>query len=68
MAEAAHETRPILPMPIRATPYRHQIEAFNFVCALFGLVEGGERDEAGDGDMRPVRAELRETGPEGSGA
>lgn len=68
MAEAAREIRPILPMPIRATPYRHQIEAFNFVCALFGLVEGGERDEAGDSDVRPVRAELRETGPEGSGA
>lgn len=39
--------RPILPMPIRDTPYRHQIEAFNFVCALFGLVAGGERDGAG---------------------
>ena len=30
-----------LPMPIRATPYRHQIEAFNFVCGLFGLLPGG---------------------------
>jgi hypothetical protein len=34
-------------MPIRDTPYRHQIEAFNFACALFGLVAGGERDGAG---------------------
>jgi hypothetical protein len=25
-------------MPIRATPYKHQIEAFNFVCGKFGLV------------------------------
>ena len=24
-------------MPIRAKPYRHQIEAFNFVCGTFGL-------------------------------
>ena len=31
----AHENvRPALPMPIKATPYRHQIEAFNFVCGL----------------------------------
>lgn len=29
---------PKLPMPIRATPYKHQIEAFNFVCGKFGLV------------------------------
>lgn len=41
----AHENvRPALPMPIKATPYRHQIEAFNFVCGLFGLLPGGERD------------------------
>ena len=37
----AHENvRPALPMPITATPYRHQIEAFNFVCGLFGLLPG----------------------------
>lgn len=24
-------------MPIRAKPYRHQVEAFNFVCGRFGL-------------------------------
>ena len=36
----AHENvRPALPMPIKATPYRHQIEAFHFVCGLFGLLE-----------------------------
>ena len=40
-----HENvRPALPMPIKATPYRHQIEAFNFVCGLFGLLPGGDRD------------------------
>ena len=33
------ETKPALPMPIRATPYQHQIEAFNFVCGLFDLTE-----------------------------
>ncbi|EPR08126.1 hypothetical protein [Ruminiclostridium papyrosolvens] len=29
----------LLPMPIKATPYQHQINAFNFVCVMFGLVE-----------------------------
>lgn len=41
---AREEIRPALPMPIKATPYRHQIEAFNFVCGLIGLLPGGERD------------------------
>ena len=42
---SAHENvRPALPMPIKATPYQHQIEAFNFVCGLFGLLQGGDRD------------------------
>lgn len=27
-----------LTMPVRATPYRHQREAFDFVCGLFGLL------------------------------
>jgi SNF2 family DNA or RNA helicase len=27
-------------MPIKATPYEHQINAFNFVCMLFGLITG----------------------------
>ena len=45
-----HENvRPALPMPIKATPYRHQIEAFNFVCGLFGLLPGGDRDGPSDG-------------------
>jgi SNF2 family DNA or RNA helicase len=32
------QPKPLLPMPIKAAPYRHQIEAFNFVCGKFGLV------------------------------
>ena len=54
------DVRPALPMPIRATPYRHQIEAFNFVCSLFGLLPGGDRDGPSDGEMPPVRSELSE--------
>lgn len=34
---AREELHPALPMPIKATPYRHQIEAFNYVCWAFGL-------------------------------
>ena len=52
------EVRPVLPMPIRATPYRHQIEAFNFACGLFGLLEGGGLDDASDGEMRSVWKEI----------
>lgn len=33
---------PLLPMPIKATPYSHQVAAFNFACRLFGLLEGGD--------------------------
>ena len=32
----------IVPMPIKATPYQHQIDAFNFVCRLFELARGGD--------------------------
>jgi len=39
------QPKPLLPMPIKAAPYRHQIEAFNFVCTKFGLVHGGEAVE-----------------------
>ena len=28
----------LLPMPIKAAPYKHQIDAFNFVCGKFGLI------------------------------
>ena len=27
-------------LPIRATPYRHQIEAYEYACGLFGLLSG----------------------------
>lgn len=32
------QPKPLLPMPIRAAPYKHQITAFNFVCGKFGLI------------------------------
>ena len=36
---------PVLPMPIKAMAYRHQTEAFNFVCEMFGLMpEGGAKE------------------------
>jgi len=30
-------------MPVKATPYRHQQEAFEFARLLFGLTDGGDR-------------------------
>ena len=32
--------KPVVPMPIKATPYQHQIRAFNFCLRLFGI--GGD--------------------------
>ena len=31
-----HE-EPLIPMPIKATPYQHQIRAYNFALRLFGI-------------------------------
>ena len=31
------DEKPIVPMPIKATPYQHQIRAYNFVLRLFGI-------------------------------
>ena len=28
------------PMPIKAVPYHHQMEAFRFACGLFGILPG----------------------------
>jgi hypothetical protein len=48
-------------MPIKAIPYKHQIEAFKLACRLFGLMEGGGTD---DGDVCDLRnANTAETKP-----
>ena len=39
------ENRPAL--PIKATPYRHQMEAYRFACGLFGLLPGGGKESGG---------------------
>lgn len=41
------ESRPGLHMPVKAVPYRHQQEAFGFVCRAFGLLPE-------PGDMPPA--------------
>lgn len=33
-----------LALPIKATPYRHQMEAYRFACGLFGLLPGGGKE------------------------
>lgn len=41
-AQPQKDETPIFPIQIKATPYQHQIRAFNFVCRCFGLFsEGG---------------------------
>lgn len=44
---AHEEVRPVLPVPIRAIPYQHQIEAFNFARGLFGLIPGSRKESGG---------------------
>lgn len=36
-----------LALPIKATPYRHQMEAYRFACGLFGLLPGGGKESGG---------------------
>ena len=31
---------PIMPMPIKVTPYAHQIRAYNFACKIMELAGG----------------------------
>lgn len=38
VAEEAKENEiPIIPMPIKATPYQHQVRAYNFALRLFDV-------------------------------
>lgn len=36
----SEDEKPIMPMPIKATPYQHQVRAYNFALRTFGI--GGE--------------------------
>jgi hypothetical protein len=50
-------------MPVKAKPYKHQIEAFNFVCKCFGLIaEGGVSDANGRGDLPDLRQAISKVG------
>jgi len=35
--ELEKDEKPLLPMPIKATPYQHQVRAYNFALRLFGI-------------------------------
>ena len=41
---AHEESRAGLPMPVKVTPYHHQMEAFAFACRLFGLSDQPENE------------------------
>ena len=36
-SEQAQDETPIIPMPIKATPYQHQVRAYNFALRAFGI-------------------------------
>ena len=57
------DTAPLLPMPIKAKPYAHQVAAFNFVCGLFGLVStGGDSVDNAYGELHSVRKNIPTVG------
>jgi hypothetical protein len=35
-------TKAMNTLPIKAKPFKHQIEAYRFVLSLFGIAEGGD--------------------------
>ena len=39
-SEDGGDDLPIMPMPIRVTPYAHQIKAYNFACKIMKLMGG----------------------------
>ena len=41
-------------MPVKATPYRHQQEAFEFACELFGVAESKPYCSAEGGDAESM--------------
>ena len=36
-SQDAGDEVPLIPMPIKATPYQHQIRAYNFALRTFGI-------------------------------
>lgn len=40
VTEKSVDETPIVPMPIKAKPYQHQIRAFNFAMKMFGIGGG----------------------------
>ena len=39
-SEDGGDDLPIMPMPIKVTPYAHQIKAYNFACKIMELAGG----------------------------
>ncbi len=49
-----------LKMPIKVTPYRHQEEAFKFVCECYGLtkLEGELNEQNGQSKVYAMRENI----------
>ena len=39
-SKESSENIPVMPMPIKVTPYAHQIKAYNFACKIMKLMGG----------------------------
>ena len=51
-------TKPVIDMPVKGTPFKHQVEGFNFVCGLFGLAESYGAESYGAELQNPSRQEA----------
>lgn len=49
-----------LKMPIKTIPYRHQEEAFKFVCECFGLTKSGDEliEQNGQSEVHALRENI----------
>jgi hypothetical protein len=56
--KSSKEILPCLPMGVMVKPYSHQVDAFNFVCQIFGLIKTGG---AKDADERSHLQDMRKT-------
>lgn len=54
--KSSKDILPLLPMGVKVKPYSHQVDAFNFVCQIFGLIKtGGAKDANGRSHLQDMR-------------
>ncbi|RJX25107.1 MAG: hypothetical protein C4554_07680 [Dethiobacter sp.] len=60
-----HNPTPKIATLIKATPYRHKAEAFNFISELFGFIRGGDENISINSQIAAVQRYLQQGAPAG---